>query len=91
MNSVLQVAWIHTDKHTLLTLHERVITRNTRYSISHNSFRTWWLTIKDVDESDKGEFMCQINTSPMMSQSGYLDVVGKSCYKFCQKSLFCVV
>ncbi|KAG8190290.1 hypothetical protein JTE90_013925 [Oedothorax gibbosus] len=70
-----RVAWIHTDKHTLLTLHDRVITRNTRYSISHNSHRTWWLNIKDVDEFDKGEFMCQINTSPMMSQSGYLDVV----------------
>ncbi|CAL1280602.1 unnamed protein product [Larinioides sclopetarius] len=70
-----RVAWIHTDKHTLLTLHDRVITRNTRYSISHNSYRTWWLTIKDVEESDRGEFMCQINTSPMMSQSGYLDVV----------------
>lgn len=70
-----KVAWIHTDKHVLLTLHDRVITRNTRYSISHNGFRTWWLIIKDVEETDKGEYMCQINTSPMISQSGYLEVV----------------
>ncbi|XP_054710521.1 lachesin-like [Uloborus diversus] len=70
-----KVAWIHTDKHTLLTLHDKVITRNNRYSISHNGYRTWWLNIKDVEESDKGEYMCQINTSPMKSQSGYLDVV----------------
>lgn len=77
IKSFLQVAWIHTDKHVLLTLHDRVITRNTRYSISHNGFRTWWLSIKDVEESDKGEYMCQINTSPMISQSGYLEVVGK--------------
>ncbi|XP_015911953.2 lachesin [Parasteatoda tepidariorum] len=70
-----KVAWIHTDKHTLLTLHDKVITRNTRYSITHNSHRTWWLNIKDVEESDKGEYMCQINTSPMMSQIGFLEVV----------------
>lgn len=70
-----KLTWVHKDKHALLTLQERVITRNTRYSITHNGFRTWWLSIKDVEESDKGEYMCQINTSPMISQSGYLEVV----------------
>uniref|UniRef100_T1DFY0 Putative lachesin n=1 Tax=Cupiennius salei TaxID=6928 RepID=T1DFY0_CUPSA len=70
-----KLAWVHKDRHTLLTLQERIITRNTRYSLTHNGFRTWWLSIKDVEESDKGEYMCQINTSPMISQSGYLEVV----------------
>ncbi|XP_023227170.1 lachesin-like [Centruroides sculpturatus] len=70
-----RVAWIHTDRHTLLTLHDRLITRNMRYSISHNSHRTWWLHITDVEERDSGEYMCQINTSPMKSQVGYLEVV----------------
>lgn len=26
--------------------------------------------------------MCQINTEPMISQAGYLDVLGKSFYNF---------
>lgn len=35
------------------------------------------MRIKDIKESDKGWYMCQINTDPMKSQMGYLDVVGK--------------
>lgn len=70
-----RVAWIHTDRYTLLTLQNRVITRNSRYKVTHNSHRTWWLHIYDVMERDKGEYMCQINTSPMKSQAGYVTVV----------------
>ncbi|KQS70187.1 uncharacterized protein Dere_GG24291, isoform C [Drosophila erecta] len=33
------------------------------------------MRIKDIKESDKGWYMCQINTDPMKSQMGYLDVV----------------
>ncbi|GFS47212.1 protein CEPU-1 [Nephila pilipes] len=73
--SVLQVAWIHTDRYTLLTLQNRVITRNSRYKVTHNSHRTWWLHIAEVQERDRGEYMCQINTSPMKSQTGYIEVV----------------
>lgn len=72
------MAWIHTDRYTLLTLQNRVITRNSRYKVTHNSHRTWWLHISEVQERDKGEYMCQINTSPMKSQTGYIEVVGKS-------------
>ncbi|CAD6999237.1 unnamed protein product [Ceratitis capitata] len=39
--------------------------------------RAWILKIRDVKESDKGWYMCQINTDPMKSQVGYLDVVGE--------------
>lgn len=70
-----KVAWIHTDRHTLLTLHDKVITRNPRYSINHNGYRTWWLHIVNVEQGDSGKYMCQINTSPMKSQVGYLEVV----------------
>lgn len=70
-----RVAWIHTDRYTLLTLQNRVITRNSRYKVTHNSHRTWWLHISEVQERDKGEYMCQINTSPMKSQTGYIEVV----------------
>lgn len=70
-----RVAWIHTDRYTLLTLQNRVITRNSRYRVTHNAHRTWWLHIDDVQERDRGQYMCQINTSPMKSQVGYIAVV----------------
>ncbi|UYV72578.1 LSAMP [Cordylochernes scorpioides] len=70
-----QVAWIHTDRHTLITLHDRLITRGNshKYGVTHQG-RTWWLHIMDVEEKDSGEYMCQVNTSPMKSQVGYLEV-----------------
>lgn len=39
--------------------------------------RAWVLKIKDVKESDRGWYMCQINTDPMKSQTVFLNVVGK--------------
>ncbi|XP_049301886.1 lachesin-like isoform X2 [Bactrocera dorsalis] len=44
-------------------------------SITHAEKRAWILRIRDVKEADKGWYMCQINTDPMKSQVGYLDVV----------------
>ncbi|XP_018784950.1 PREDICTED: lachesin-like, partial [Bactrocera latifrons] len=44
-------------------------------SITHAENRAWILRIRDVKEADKGWYMCQINTDPMKSQVGYLDVV----------------
>nr|XP_042902023.1 neurotrimin [Parasteatoda tepidariorum] len=70
-----RVAWIHTNKYTLLTLQNRVITRSSRFKVSNNSHRTWFLHIYNVQERDRGEYMCQINTVPMMTQNGYLEVV----------------
>ncbi|GFU42754.1 lachesin [Nephila pilipes] len=72
-----RVAWIHKNRYTLLTLQDRVITRSSRYKVSHNSQRTWWLHITNVQERDRGEYMCQINTEQMMKQVGFLEVVGK--------------
>lgn len=39
---------------------------------------------RDVKESDKGWYMCQINTDPMKSQLAYLDVVGEYgvCFRY---------
>ncbi|GFY18886.1 lachesin [Trichonephila clavipes] len=70
-----RVAWIHKNRYTLLTLQNRVITRSSRYKVSHNSCRTWWLHITNVQERDRGEYMCQINTVQMIKQVGYLEVV----------------
>ncbi|RZC41599.1 hypothetical protein BDFB_013441 [Asbolus verrucosus] len=73
----LQVAWLRVDTQTILTIHSHVITKNHRIAVTHSEHRTWYLHIRDVRESDRGWYMCQINTDPMKSQVGYLDVVGE--------------
>lgn len=70
-----KVAWIHTDRHMLISMHDSLITTNPRYGITHNGHRTWHLHIRDVEDTDKGEYMCQINTNPMKKIVGYLHVV----------------
>ncbi|KAG1673187.1 Lachesin [Nymphon striatum] len=70
-----KVAWTHLDTETLLAIHNRIITKNNRYSVLHNGYHTWWLHIRDIQPRDSGLFMCQINTSPMMRQTGYIQVL----------------
>lgn len=73
----VQVAWLRVDTQTILTIHNHVITKNRRIGVTHSEHRTWYLHIREVRESDRGWYMCQINTDPMKSQIGYLDVVGE--------------
>lgn len=73
----LQVAWVRVDTQTILSIHHNVITQNPRISLSYNDHRSWYLHIKNVQESDRGWYMCQINTDPMRSRQGYLQVVGQ--------------
>ncbi|XP_063702653.1 neurotrimin-like [Culicoides brevitarsis] len=70
-----KVAWLRVDTQTILTIQNHVITKNTRIGITHTEKRIWQLRIRDVKEADRGWYMCQINTDPMKSQVGYLDVV----------------
>ncbi|GIX85627.1 lachesin [Caerostris darwini] len=70
-----KVAWIKVDTQTLLTLDTHVITRDRRLKITNSNKRQWFLTIKDVSVHDRGYYMCQINTEPMISQDGFLDVM----------------
>ncbi|XP_039954213.1 uncharacterized protein LOC120770697 [Bactrocera tryoni] len=72
-----KIAWLRVDTQTILTIQNHVITKNNRMSITHAEKRAWILRIRDVKEADKGWYMCQINTDPMKSQVGYLDVVGE--------------
>ncbi|XP_054714188.1 lachesin-like [Uloborus diversus] len=69
-----KVAWIKMDTQTLLSIHKNVITRDQRIRVTHNNLH-WNLHIKEVEEKDRGYYMCQINTEPMVSQLGYLDVM----------------
>lgn len=76
MHFYLQVAWLRIDTQTILTIATHVITKNHRIAVTHSGHRTWSLHIKDTKESDKGWYMCQVNTDPMSSNTGFLEVVG---------------
>lgn len=39
---------------------QHIITKNHRMTVSHVENRAWVLRIKDVKESDKGWYMCQV-------------------------------
>ncbi|XP_053616824.1 lachesin-like [Plodia interpunctella] len=70
-----RVGWVKADTKAIQAIHEHVITHNHRVTVSHSDHSTWYLHIKNVQEEDRGQYMCQINTDPMKSQMGYLDVV----------------
>ncbi|XP_044002273.1 neurotrimin-like isoform X2 [Aphidius gifuensis] len=70
-----KVAWLRIDTQTILTIASHVITKNHRIGVSHSEHRTWFLHIREVRPTDRGGYMCQINTDPMKSQTGVLDVV----------------
>ncbi|XP_040566697.1 limbic system-associated membrane protein isoform X2 [Lepeophtheirus salmonis] len=70
-----KVAWIHYDRSAILTVQNHVITRNPRIGVSHEGHRTWNLHIRNVERSDQGAYMCQINTAKAKTKLGYLTVV----------------
>ncbi|XP_023322130.1 lachesin [Eurytemora carolleeae] len=69
-----KVAWVRVDTQTILTIHNSIITRNQRVSLSHREHKEWKLHISNIQESDRGWYMCQVNTDPMRSKRGYLEV-----------------
>ncbi|KAL9707701.1 hypothetical protein quinque_011219 [Culex quinquefasciatus] len=75
-----KVAWVRVDTQTILSIHHNVITQNPRISLTYNDHRSWYLHIREVEESDRGWYMCQVNTDPMRSRKGYLQVVGECCF-----------
>ncbi|KAK8382943.1 hypothetical protein O3P69_011478 [Scylla paramamosain] len=73
--TLYKVAWFHMDRKMLLTLDKMVVTRIPRFSVTQDDPNTWTLHIDAVTRDDRGQYMCQVNTEPMVTQSGYLDVV----------------
>ncbi|XP_059489055.1 lachesin-like isoform X2 [Neocloeon triangulifer] len=69
-----KVGWMRAEDQTILTLHTKVVTHNSRISVTHDNQRTWNLHIRQVKEADRGCYMCQINTSVMKKQIGCVDV-----------------
>ena len=72
------MAWIKSDSQTLLSIGRTMITRNYRIKVSSSGDNTWFLHIDKADLKDRGYYMCQINTVPMMISNGFLEVVGKA-------------
>lgn len=79
---------MHFEQSAILTVHNHVITRNPRISVTHDKhdkFKTWFLHIANVQEEDKGRYMCQINTVTAKTQFGYVHVVGKRIHRLNKK------
>lgn len=74
MYSNQKVGWLRAADQTVLALQDRVVTHNARISVSHENYVTWRLRIKQLRETDKACYMCQINSSPMKKQIGCIDV-----------------
>ena len=63
-----QVGWVKSDTKAIQTLHEKVITFNSRIKVSGDFKTTFNLHVTSVQEEDRGQYMCQLNTDPMISQ-----------------------
>nr|XP_031847183.1 lachesin-like [Nomia melanderi] len=70
-----KVAWVHVGRQMVVTVHKHVVVRIPRFTVSHDNQKTWLLHISSVQQDDRGYYMCQVNTIPMMSQVGFLQVV----------------
>ncbi|XP_050313570.1 lachesin [Anthonomus grandis grandis] len=69
-----KVAWVRAEDQTILSLHTKVVTHNSRIAVHHDNLNTWQLRIRQLKESDRGCYMCQINTGVMKIAEGCLDV-----------------
>lgn len=75
LGSNYKVGWLKVSDQTILTLHKRVITHNSRIRVTHDEQRTWNLLIKNVKPEDEGCYMCQINTAVMKKELGCISVL----------------
>lgn len=62
----------------MLTYGDRRIINDERISVERPRLRDWNLLIRDVHYSDQGNYVCQINTLPIKSNSVLLNVLGKT-------------
>ncbi|TRY67861.1 hypothetical protein TCAL_08054 [Tigriopus californicus] len=70
-----KVGWVKEDTKAIQAIHDIVITHNPRVQVSGDFHTTFHLHISEVQEEDRGQYMCQINTVPMSSQTASLDVL----------------
>ena len=82
-----KVAWLHSEKGTL-AVYPTVISHNNRISVRHDNRHAYYLHLRDIQESDAGKYICQLNTDPAISVRGSLNVVGKKIF-FISTYMFC--
>ncbi|KOC70419.1 Lachesin [Habropoda laboriosa] len=72
-----KVGWLRASDQTILSVLTRTVTHNARIAVSYETVvnGTWRLHIRQLKETDRGCYMCQINTSPMISKLGCLDIL----------------
>jgi len=68
-----KVAWLHSEK-GIIAVHPDVLGQHDRIKSTHDNGKSWSLVIKNVQESDAGKYICQINTATPISISGTLSV-----------------
>ncbi|XP_006568837.1 lachesin isoform X2 [Apis mellifera] len=83
-----KVGWIRVEDKTILSLGQRTVTHSPRFLVTLESAKsknqsewrdeeeaTSRLHIRQLREADRGCYMCQLNTKPMLSQLGCVDVL----------------
>lgn len=79
----MQVAFLKLDPPTLLTWQHKVFaTKPHKYRLENpndGDQDKWALHIHSLQENDAGVYMCQVGTSPMISQTAFLFLRGKLC------------
>ncbi|XP_069191877.1 lachesin isoform X3 [Procambarus clarkii] len=75
ITSYYTVGWVKADTKAIQAIHHQVVTHNPRVSVTYRDRTTWNLHIRNVQEDDRGVYMCQVNTDPMIAEMAHLDVV----------------
>ena len=72
--TAVQVGWVRADTKAILTLYDTIITHDPRIKLTGDFATTFNLHISNIQKEDRGVYMCQINTDPMIYQRAQLDV-----------------
>ncbi|XP_076176741.1 lachesin isoform X1 [Ptiloglossa arizonensis] len=83
-----KVGWLRMEDQTILSMGQRTVTHSPRYLVTLENAKaknqsqskdeeeaTSRLHIRQLREADRGCYMCQLNTKPMLSQLGCVDVL----------------
>ncbi|KYM83107.1 Lachesin [Atta colombica] len=84
----IPVGWLRAEDQTILSMGDRKVIQSTRFFVTLENAKTknqtqsredeeatWQLHIRGLKEADRGCYMCQLNTKPMLSQLGCVDVL----------------
>ncbi|XP_076236033.1 lachesin [Calliopsis andreniformis] len=83
-----KVAWLRMEDWAILAMDQRTVTHSDRFFVTLENAKvknqslsreeeeaTLRLHIRQLREADRGCYMCQVNTNPMLSQLGCVDVL----------------